>query len=153
MITFQLEKYADCIAEIDALLPLHYTEIANDKEIIPLDKNHTAYEELDKIGQLHIVTVRLDGKIIGYHASIVRPHLHYKSTLCAFNDVYFLLPEYRKSKIGIQMFEKVEETLKARGVVKVFTGTKCKHDHSKMFELMGWTRVEYLYAKVLKENE
>lgn len=151
MITIQVEKYNDCIAEIDALLPLHYDEIALDKDSIPLDKDHAVYQRLADSGELHIVTVRCNGLVVGYHASFVHPHFHYKSTLIANTDVYFLLKEHRNSRIGMQLFQEVERSLKARGVHKMFTGTKCHQDHSAMFERMGWHKTEILYTKVIGE--
>lgn len=149
MITYQVEPYSQVIDEVRALLPSHYEEIATDKDVIPLDMHDESYREMEAKGELHVVTVRLDGKIVGYHCTIVRPHLHYRSTLCGFTDVYFLLPEYRRGRIGMGMFDHVEKTLKQRGVVKLFTGTKLHLDVSSLFERMGWTKTEHLFTKVI----
>lgn len=149
MITYQVEKFEDCFDEAADLVNAHYQEIATNKEMIPLDPNRERYQKLQDAGELHIVTVRADGKIIGYHATLVQTHLHYKSTLMGFTDLYYLDPDYRKSNVGRKMFAFVEDTLYKRGVAKLFTGTKCHQDHSKMFEYMGWTHTENLFTKVL----
>ena len=100
MITYQREEWQDCLAEMEQLWPLHWEEVAADKDVIPLEPNYEMYDWIDQNGQLHVVTVRCDGKLIGYHTSIVRPHLHYKSSLSAFTDMYFIHPDYRSAKGG-----------------------------------------------------
>lgn len=152
-ITYQVENYFNVRDEVDALLPGHYAEIALDKDVIPLDKDEATYTQMANDGELHVVTVRADGKIVGYHATIVKTHLHYKSTLCGFTDVYYLLPEYRRGYVGRAMFEYVEKTLKQRGVVKLFTGTKTHLDVSKLFEAMGWKKTETLFTKVINGRD
>lgn len=151
MITYQVEDYNDCKDECEVLHPAHYDEIATDKEVIPLDKNEIEYQMLADHGQLHVVTARKDGTLIGYHYTIVRPHLHYKSTLMGFTDMYFIIPAERKGWIGVKMFKEVERSLARRGVVKLFTATKVYLDLSSMFLYMGYRKQEVVFSKILKE--
>ncbi len=150
MISYQTEHYNDCIKEIDALLYAHWQEVALNHDDVPLDKDEASYQKLADDGQLNIVTVRNDGRLIGYHASIVKTHLHYKSTLHAFVDVYYLMPEYRRGGIGIQLIKEAELSLANRGVVKVFTGTKKHLDMSKLFLRLGWHETETVFSKILR---
>lgn len=149
MITYQREEWQDCLAEMEQLWPLHWEEVAADKDVIPLEPNYEMYDWIDQNGQLHVVTVRCDGKLIGYHTSIVRPHLHYKSSLSAFTDMYFIHPDYRKGMVGVKLFKEVEKSLKQRGVQKMFTGTKLSLDMGRLFEHLGWKETERLYTKVI----
>jgi hypothetical protein len=149
VITYQTEQYRDCCAEIDAHLLNHWHEIALDHTSVPLDKDEAEYQRLADSGQLHITTVRKDGLLIGYHASIVRPHLHYKSTLHAFVDVYYIVPAHRNGRVGIQLFIEAEKALKARGVKKIFSGTKSHKHMGPIFERLGWRETETLYSKVI----
>lgn len=149
MITYQREEWHDCLAEMEQLWPLHWEEVAADKDVIPLEPNYEMYDWIDQSGQLHVVTVRCDGKLIGYHTSIVRPHLHYKSSLSAFTDMYFIHPDYRKGMVGVKLFKEVEKSLKQRGVQKMFTGTKLSLDMGRLFEHLGWKETERLYTKVI----
>lgn len=150
MITYQVEAYDDCIDEIDTILrELHWDEIATDKDVIKLDKDEGAYKKLADEGQLHIVTARKDGRIIGYHATFVRPHLHYKSTLYGFVDVYYIIPKERNGWVGIKLFKKAEETLKARGVVKLLTGTKAHFDLSELLRYLDYKKHEIIFSKLL----
>lgn len=149
---YQVEKWADCKDEMAALWPLHWEEVANDRDKIKLDVWHEAYDALAESGELHIVTARVDGKIVGYHWSIVRPHLHYKSSLTAYTDIYFLKSENRKGMAGINLFKFVEQSLKERGVQKMYTASKKKMDKSSIFEFLGWTEAEKVYCKYIGDE-
>lgn len=149
MITYQVENWSDCVAELEPLWASHWDEVAMNKDTIPLEVSYESYLLLESQGQLHVLTARCDGKIIGYHISLVRPHLHYASSLSAFTDVYYISPEHRKGMVGVRLFKEAESTLKARGVDKMFTGTKLSLDMSRIFEHLGWTETERLFTKYI----
>lgn len=149
MITFQTEHYNDCKMEVGRHLLAHWHEIALDRSSIPLDMDEAEYQRLADSGQLHVTTMRVGGVLVGYHAAIVRPHLHYKSTLHAFVDVYYIAPEHRAGRAGIQLFIEAEKSLKARGVRKIFSGTKTHKHMGPLFERLGWRETETLYSKVI----
>lgn len=149
MITYQVEKIETVREETAALLSLHWQELGLDHERIPLDADHARYEDLERQGILHIVTVRDMGKLVGYHIALVTPHLHYKSTLHAITDIYFLLPEYRQGRIGIKLFQFVEQDLRARGVKRLLTSNKLHLDIGKIFDYLGYKEVERLYSKYI----
>lgn len=156
-ITYQVETLATCKEGMEALFPYHYDEVAMDKDSIPLDFNWPAYYQLEANGELHILTCRHEGIIVGYHMSIVRPHLHYKSTLMAQTDIFFIKKEHRKGHVGINLFINAEKTLKARGVKKRIETTKLHDsnvsgkslDMSRLFERLGMRLTEKLYTKLL----
>ena len=129
------------------LWPIHWEEVANNKDKIPLDVHFEAYELMAQTGELHIVTARHKGVLVGYHWSIIRPHLHYYSTLHAFTDICFLLPEYRTGMNGVLLMKAFEDTTKVKGVKKLFTGSKVKFDKSPIFERLDWVRSEVVYTK------
>lgn len=145
-ISYKVEDYNDVKSEIDNYLPDHWVEIALNRDSIPLDKDEAAYAALAEKGSLHILTVRKSGELVGYIAGVVSGHLHYKSSLHCFTDVFWIRPDCRKGRIGIELFKKYRETLKARGVKKVFIASKCHLDMSAIFERLGWTRTEVVYS-------
>lgn len=149
MVTYQVEDWFDCVAEMKLLWPLHWEEVALNRDKIPLEPDMDSYEAYAKAGALHVVTIRADGKIVGYHVSVVRPHLHYKSSLSAFVDMYYLHPDFRQGMTGVRLFKEVEKSLKARGVQKMFTGTKLSLDMGRIFERLGWHETERLYTKYI----
>lgn len=149
MSVYAVERWRDLKAEMLPLLTRHWREIALNHQDVPLDIDHERYDNLDECGGLHIVTVRQDGVLIGYHVAIVSGHLHYKSTLHGITDVYWIAPERRHGVTGMRMFQAVERELKALGVRKLFTATKLHLDQGALFEHLGYRPVERVYAKII----
>lgn len=149
IVTYAVEHLRDMQSELETLLPHHWEEIARDKETIKLDPDWPSYHLLERVGQFHAIVCRCEGKMVGYLVSFIRPHLHYRKSLTAITDLYFILPEFRKGRIGIQLFKETEKTWKARGVQKAFIGTKVAKDMGRILKRLGWTHIEDLYAKVL----
>lgn len=146
-ITYQLETLHQFLGDMANLCELHWSEIALDKDKVPLDPDIQTFQMLEDAGQLVIVTVRDDQKLVGYHFSLVRPHLHYKTSMTAYVDMYFLHPDYRGGMAGFKMFKFVETALKERGVDRIYSGTKLHKDMGKLFERLGYNETERLFVK------
>lgn len=146
---YAVERWRDLRAEMLPLLVRHWREVALNHADVPLDIDEAGYKRLDDCGSLHIVTVRRDGLLIGYHVAIVTPHLHYASTLHGITDVYWIAPECRHGVTAMRMFQCVERELKKLGVKKLFTATKLHLDQGPLFERLGYRPVERLYGKII----
>lgn len=149
MITFAVEDWFDVKGQMAHLWPSHWEEVALNRDTIKLDPDFDTYDWMARNGQLHIVVARKEGVVVGYHFTIVKPHLHYKTSLSGLTDIYYIAPQYRSGRTPLRLFEYVEKTLKARGVEKLFTGTKLSLDAGPLFEHMGWTPTERLYTKYI----
>lgn len=146
-ITYQVESMSECVEEMSGLWDLHWQEIALDRQKIKLEPDVQTFQMLEDAGQLVIVTVRNDSQLVGYHVSLVRSHLHYKSSLTAYVDMYFLHPDYRGGMAGYKMFKFVEKALRARGVDRIYSGTKLHKDMGRLFERLGYSETERLFVK------
>lgn len=155
MITYQLEPLALWKRDGEPLFKDHWLEVAIDQDCIPMGMHWPAYQQLEDAGQLHIMTVRDTGALIGYHTSMVRPHLHYYTSMSAFVDLYYLRPVYRRGWIGYRLFTEAEQSLKAWGVQKIFTGNKLHlettMDLQRLFARLGYRESDRLWTKVLGE--
>lgn len=149
MITFAVEDWFAVKDEMSHLWPDHWQEVAVNKDAIKLDPDFDTYATFANNGMLHIVVARKEGQIVGYHFSVVRPHLHYRQSLSAFTDIYYIAPAHRTGRTPLRLFQFVEKTLEARGVQKMFTGTKLSLDAGPLFEHMGWTETERLFVKMI----
>jgi GNAT superfamily N-acetyltransferase len=152
-ITYQVEDWNDYFPEVWPLWIRHYKEVALDQEYISLDPDIDRYQSYADAGQLHILSMRDQGRLVGYHTSIISSHLHYKSTLMAFVDLFYVLPEYRKGMAGVRLFREAERTLKMHGVRRIQTATKLHDglDISRLLARLGYTHAEAAYHKLLKE--
>jgi len=151
MVQYGVERWEDCWRDIQYLWDAHWNELALNRDTIKLNVDIDRYVALSTSGHLHVVVARDEGKAVGYHLSILDYHLHYKDTLMAVTDVYFIAKGYRRGTTGIKLFKEVERTLAERGVKKFFIQTKVHDDldHSRIFEYLKYRHVEKLYAKTL----
>ena len=136
--------------EFMRVLPGHYDELCVTKEF-PFDPDWDAYDRMAASGYLRTITVRNDSELIGYIAFFIQPHLHYKSCKVAYEDVYYLKPEYRKGRIGIKMFQYAESALKRIGVNRIIVHTKIHLDNSRLLEYLGYSWTDKVFSKVLKD--
>jgi hypothetical protein len=149
MLMFQVEKWAQFVEDGKDIFPRHYEELSLEKGIVPMGLDVAKYQEIEDKGMLHVLTARLDGKLIGYYIGIVVTHPHYKDAgLMATTDMFYILPEHRNG-VGMKLLIHAANTLKARGVIKVFLGTKLKQDHTALLEALGWTATDKVFTKLL----
>lgn len=149
MLSYQAETLAIFKRDSGPLLPLHYEELALDKDRIKLGLKFDHYETLEKNKLLHIATVRDDGRLVGYFVSIVHIHPHYEHAgLMSASDMYYVLPEYRKGTIA-KLFLFVQGEMKKRGVVKLYWTHKVHLSQRRLFEALGFKHSDEVYTKCL----
>jgi GNAT superfamily N-acetyltransferase len=147
---YRTETLAEVIEEITPLLLDHWQEIALNKNTIKLDPHWEVYENLAKMGHLNITTARTDkGELVGYVVYLLQPLLHYKSELSAVGDVFWLRPDHRKGSLGMRLLKVAEEKMRALGCTYIVNKTKLHKDVGRLFERMGYTAIERVYAKEL----
>jgi GNAT superfamily N-acetyltransferase len=149
-VVFAVERFEQCRGDAAALLKDHWREIALDQDVIELDPDWEKYAALAKDGALHVVTARDGGELVGYHLSVIRPHLHYKASLTCFSDVMYLKPEYRQGLTGYKLIRFFRDSVKARGVQKIYMGTKLALDLDPILRRLGFTPIERVYTQVFR---
>lgn len=149
MIEIKEEKLGDFLEEMKPLLLLHWEEVAAFKDSIVFDPNYDLYFEIEKAGGLHCVTVRDDGRLVGYFLSLVHQHLHYQGSKWAINDVLFIHPDHRHGSLAMDMFKFAESKLRDMGcdVMSIHMKTYARFD--RLVERLGYENVEAIYAKQL----
>jgi GNAT superfamily N-acetyltransferase len=149
MITAQKESFRDRLPEFSPLFPLHYEELALNKDKVPLDPQYNIYLDREDAGELLFVTLRELGEPVGYFIGFISPALHYKTCLTCIMDIFYVHPDKRGSGGGQILFNFVEKELKRRGVERWFVGSKLHKDSSYLFEKLGFDKVEVYYSKWL----
>jgi len=150
MITFQREKWADCVDEMREIWPEHWAALALNQNEIALGVDEPKYANGDLAGVLHLVTARVDGVLVGYYYGMLMQHLHYKDAgLMCYTDVYYLQPKYRRGGAGAKFLIAVMESLKVRGVVKLYMSTKVHQDNGALFERLGMKCTDRIFTKML----
>lgn len=147
MITCQVENWSDVKTEAMPLWEPHYDEVGQNKAKMRLNPDIKKLDNFEAQGMLHIVTVRQDGELVGYHAAIIDTLLHYKDILAAHGDLYWIRKDCRNGGIPLKLFKKVEQTLKALGVQVMYDATKLYLDHDRLFTHLGYKAIERKYSK------
>lgn len=147
MITAQVEDWHPFIDEAKPLLPLHWQELALNKDKVPLDPMWEVYDQRDAAGQIIVVTLRRDGELRGYFIGFVAPGLHYRTCLTLTMDIYWTHPDIRGGTAGIRLFRAVEREARRRGVSRIVQGSKNHRDSSRLFKALGYEPIETYHSK------
>ena len=147
-ITYKAVNPFEFLKQLESIFPDHYDELCVTKDF-PLAPDYDAYRRLANAGMLRCITVRADEEVIGYAIFIVQPHLHYMTCKTAFEDIYYIRPDFRKGRVGIRLFKYAEDVLKGIGVNRIIMHTKIHMDNSKLFEYLGYKWTDKLFTKIL----
>lgn len=151
MITAQVEDFRQNVQELRSLIPAHYDALSLHKEKgFPLSPQWQIYFDREARGELLFVTLRRDGRMIGYWIAFIAPGLHYSTCLTAQMDIWFIHPEHIIGKAPVLLIKAVEHELKRRGVKLSFAGSKDHNPCGPFLERVGYERVETYYAKWLE---
>jgi GNAT superfamily N-acetyltransferase len=148
MIIYQDVDLLSVLDEFKEVFPAHYDELCVTKEY-SLDPDWDSYVALSNAGRVRTITVRNDAELIGYIVFFIQPHLHYKQCKTAFEDVYYVKPEYRKGRVGIKMFQYAESVLKGIGVNRMVLHTKVHMDNTRLLEYLKFKMTDKVFSKML----
>ena len=151
-LTSQVEKFHEIARELPPLFEQHYREIAVDQDAIPLDPDWDRYFWLSLNGMLVVRTARCDKVLVGYIFNLVGPHLHYRSTLHAEIEMFWLDPAYRGSAFALRWFRENEAHLRSLGVKRVGVATKNGYMSGRVgliFKRLGYKPIETVWARTL----
>lgn len=146
MTTFQVEPVEDWASESKELVYAHWQELGLDLdfEIAP---DFGKMKLLEDMGMFKVVTVREDGRMVGYLLAIVNTHLHYRnSPKMLIVDAYYISPECR-SGTGVKLVRFTEQLAHQLGAIKIYFSCKVHKDHSQLFQALGYRLSDYAFTK------
>lgn len=149
MVTYQVESIENVWEEAQELLVSHYEEIAWRKDKIELNPDFDKYMLLNEGGYIHCVTMRDDGRLVGYCVTIADANLHYKTTMFAKNDIIYIEPEYREKKYGLGLMQYMEAEMRKHGVAVIAMHMKIYAPFKGLLEALGYEPVEIEYLKYI----
>lgn len=144
MNVFAQERYLDLVAGGGReMFEQHHREIAWLPDKIPLDIDHQAYMQMENAGIVKVYTLREGSRLLAYGVWFLKPHLHYRTTMVAMNDVIYLDPEYRgKGRTGMKFIDDNIAELKKAGAMVVGLHIKKCYDWSSLAEHLGFECTE-----------
>lgn len=145
MITAHLESFMANVEELKRVIPLHYEELALNKDKVPLAPRWDRYAYAESIGELFFVTLRDAGELVGYFIGFVAPGLHYETCLTCIQDIFYVKPDGRGAAAGDLLLDFVEKELKRRGVQRVIGNSKNHFPCAWLFTRRKWEPIETLH--------
>ena len=146
---YQQEFVGQVKDECQYLIELHWNEIALNKDVIKLNPDWEAYQDLEDKQKLRVFTARDEGKLVGYFVVIVGANLHYKDHLFASNDIIYLHNDYRKGFAGVRLIKFAERCLKEDGVSVLTINTKVHQPFDRLLDRLKFSKIERVYSKYL----
>jgi len=143
--TLKIEHIGDVIEELAPLTVDHHAEV---NCFYDTDLN-IDWEQYKKSQHVYcFIACRLEGKLIGWIGFFVHPPIRHKGYLVAYEDWYYLKPEYRGRGWGKAMFACAEQALKLSGVKRIMMSCKSYQDYTPLLESLGYVQFEKHFTKI-----
>lgn len=146
MITIQRERASEVVEEIVPLLVSHWKEVNKDLDVPNLNPDFSVYLDADDQGMLVVLTVRDDGKLIGYAVDNINYNTRYQMD-AANNDIMYVSPDYRHTNTFKDLNTAMEQELRKMGIQLRTMKFKTKE---KKPNSLGYLHIENTYFKRLK---
>jgi len=93
----------------------HYREVCVHQDVLALAPDWAAYERMQQADRVVFLVAVRDGIALGYSVFFVAPHMHYRDTVVAMNDVLYVSPEHRRGRTGALLIRETENAARERG--------------------------------------
>lgn len=143
------EMLANLRDEAEDITKLHWEEIANYKDTIPLEPDWDQMLNFEKLGRFYVLTLRENDILIGYATFQINTHLHYKSLIVGNNTLLFIKPDKRLGRLGGQMIDESEKYLKTKGINKITWHMKPHRSFAPLLERRGYKHEESTHGKLI----
>lgn len=132
----------------------HWHELGLHKDVAPLDPDFARCLACEDAGIFKAWTAYDGQTLVGYCAWFIQPHLHYRSTIYAVEDLFLLSAPYRRGMTGLRLFTTCFPELKKLGVVKCLLHTKVHFERergglTKFLVRLGFENTDNLWMKIL----
>lgn len=108
-LSFAWERIDAALADgLEDLLVAHWAESAPNHDKLPLLIDWQTYRMEERAGRYQALSVRKNGRLVGYNAFFVAPSLHHRTAIFARNDVIYLDPAHRSFPTWRRMLEEPE---------------------------------------------
>jgi GNAT superfamily N-acetyltransferase len=149
---FTRELAHDLWPEIMPLLEAHKREVAHYPDI-RLEVDVEAYNLAEESGCLRCYTARVAGRLVGYLVLFVRANLHYRQSVQAVQDVLFVVPAFRITRVPTRLIAFAEAQLRCEGVQVLYQHMKAARHEEALMQMLGYTLIDHIWGKRLDREE
>jgi len=147
-VEFAEEKLVSFKSEVESLLHEHWDKAVVNKNY-DLHPDWNSYYELQDSGCVKTYTVRNKGLLVGYASIYVVKSLYALDRLEAHYDMIYILPKFRKAKVGARFIEYIEKKLSEIGVKEVVIGSLRHQPFDRLLDWLKYDYTEKIYTKYI----
>lgn len=143
--TFQTESFRELQPAIHNILADNHAETG--VYDLPFNPDYERYFYLESTGDMLFFTARKGLEVAGFAIFFLDSEIQQKDVRSATQSVNFVRKSHRG--IGLAFMRYCDQTLKHHGISSVWRQASAKLDIGKVYERMGYTRIETSYLKRL----
>jgi hypothetical protein len=138
---------ADLLTNGAVLFQQHWSEIALNKELMVLSPDQARYEALEASGNLIVLGAYENDVLVGYSVSFYTTHFHYSNLTVAQNDLLFLVPHLRGTRMGLDLIYETEREAVAKGAKMMLWHAKPNTTLQQLMPRLGYGIQDIIYSK------
>ena len=148
-ITYQVEKFKDCIEEGSLLGSANYKEGDPRAESVNINIDWELYTKLEDAGSMVLITARDEELLAGYLILTLASHPHIKDFIQASSDAIFVDKEYRGEGVGKELLTTAEEALKEVGVGWISLFFRDSKSSEGLMRSLNYKQTDVVFGKSL----
>lgn len=157
MIQFGIERLQPIWAQIYAIADMHWQETEmyrHGQPFAPDAYRYFQFNDMPGIGHLPFFTMftaRDEGVLVGYAGMYLTRSMHSQVPI-AYEDTWFLIPEYRKGRNALAFYKYVEAECQKAGIVEIGMTAKLTNGAGRILEYLGYSFTSKQYTKHLEHR-
>jgi L-amino acid N-acyltransferase YncA len=148
MISVQSETLDQAWTDLVPLILSYWREAEVHRHYQGIDLRRDRYDEYERAGMLHCVTVRDDGRLVGYALGYISVSMRSQVNTWG-DDMFYLLPSYRGRTAGPRMLRLIEEYCRDHQVAEIVLNARADGDLPDILGRLDYTPVSVQYSKRL----
>ena len=145
-----VERIEDVLEEIKPLHAAHWSETETYRHGVQLNPDYAYMVNAERSGRFILFTVRHEGLLVGNCMMYLSRSTHTQKWV-AEEDTIFILPEYRKGRLGVRLIRYVEDVLRNMGITEIRITVKTVNTVAKLMMRMGYAHTGNQLTKVFEE--
>jgi GNAT superfamily N-acetyltransferase len=145
----QVERIEDVLHELKPVHAAHWQETERYRHGIALNPDYNYMINAERSGRFMLFTVRNQSGIVGNCMMYLSRSTHTQRWV-AEEDTIFILPEYRKGRLGVRLIRYVEDVLRNMGVTEIRVTVKTVNDVGRLLSHLGYNHTGNQLTKTLE---
>lgn len=152
-LTIDKEDFLSCLQELVPLWSEQQKETGK-LRALPIVVDWPVLVSHATQGRVPCFIVRFDDKIVGYSIFVITKSVQHATSFIAFNELLYIKPEFRDSRVVFHLLSMAEQDLQSNGVtaIRYFSVPyvkAAKGGVGKLYKFFGARPIETVYEKVL----